>query len=352
MTTLDYSNADYEDIPNLSNHANVELLNLSFNNIPRLKLTRFPLKVKFLMLEDSGINENVIDTTKLRSSIECLIIKNNYVNIFNGGQFIYLRLLDISYCRLTKIVFPPNIEELDISYNDLIGFGKLPKHLKKFHCSNNYITELGVLNDGLEELNCSQNEITALTDLPDTLDTLDASNNSIEYIRKLPNYLRKLDLSKNNIVAIVDLPESLLKLNLDENYLEKIPELPDDIEYLSIKSNNITTIFPTHIPKSVKYLDVRDNDISYIHPSLKTRGTHMMKFRYDNNNREYDIFDDHDDRKRHNVYDNHNYYSNNNYNYYNSNNNYYNNNYNKSNFKNDDSNPLCVSVYNNVKMVV
>ena len=192
------------------------------------------------------------------------------------------------------------------------------------------------------------------------------SFNYIYDIAKLPYYLKEANFNNNIIRKICELPVFMTKLWIDNNSLQFFPSCPDNISHISLINNEISNLYAGNVPKSIKYLDVTKNDISYIHPELKFRvRSYGMIFKYDDKTQEYlaNVENWDDDPYDNNVeytslYDDCdpplNFYSNNNqqnYEYDNYTTTHFNYNY-YNHLKHIAEDPLCVSVYNTVKITI
>lgn len=121
--------------------------------------------------------------------LECLLLKRNLIPCITGLQSLkYLRVLDISYNRLTVIegLDHLNIEELNVDGNNiqvLNGLSLLPR-LSTFNAAHNLITDLSPLADckSLLQLNLQHNRIEIIR--------------QVEHLSSIP-WLRDLDLAGN-----------------------------------------------------------------------------------------------------------------------------------------------------------
>ena len=95
------------------------------------------------------------------------------VKRWRPGQLLSLSGLELEYL----IELPPNLEELDISNNNITDFSSLPKSLRKLIYQGSY-GMIKILN----------------IDLPN-LKELDLSYNNIKSIERLPKGLKSLNLS-------------------------------------------------------------------------------------------------------------------------------------------------------------
>ncbi|TPX37657.1 hypothetical protein SmJEL517_g00431 [Synchytrium microbalum] len=107
---------------------------------------------------------------------------------------------------------------------------------------------LGVLMPNLEELDVTSNDVTELIDLPDTLRILRAADNRIPHTTKFISCaaLEVLDLSRNN--------------------LEKIPDLTNmlSLQTLRAHGNGITSCSALRSAVNLKTLDLSDNELTNV----------------------------------------------------------------------------------------
>ena len=153
-----------------------------------------------------------------------------------------------------------NLEELNISGNQLGGLPNLPSTLKVLNVADNQITALPNLTPILTDLDISGNQIRELTTLPETLVYFDASNNPLAALITLPAGLEELYVSNCGLSALITLPESLKVLDASENELPGLPPLPANLETLNV-SNNALTALPDLAP-TITILDLSNNQLT------------------------------------------------------------------------------------------
>lgn len=218
------------DLPNL------ELLDLSYNNITRIE--RVPSNLKSLILIGSEKLEYI---DKLPDSLE---------------------ILDLSHSSISSIQIPPKLKKLRIVSCMLenIDFIKPSDNLEELYCGGNLLSKIEALPLMLKTLNCSKNTLKTLPELPTGLLSLDYSNNKIDRLIELPEKLVYLNTSNNKINAIPVLPPKLTKLICNNCSLITLPHLPSTLTYLSCKKNKIKKI--ESLPSKLATLLVGDNPIS------------------------------------------------------------------------------------------
>jgi hypothetical protein len=182
-------------------------------------------------------------------------------------------------CGLNNTSWPPNINTLDCSNNNITSLDNLPEKLEYLDCSYNNITSLDNLSTLLEKLICSNNKICFLDKLPENLDYLDCTdnnivelnnlplgltklickNNKIRCLKNLPHNLRHLDCTNNDIIELDNLPVGLIELICDKNKINSLNNLPHNLLILSCSNNPIKDL--SNLPVDLKYLSVCENNI-------------------------------------------------------------------------------------------
>ena len=291
------------------------LIELSIEKSPGLRdiTSKFDLNgLKHLVLVDNAIGPQYIQNMKLPLTLEILDLSNNklgpdsaerfnssllpnllelYLNKTSIGDGVtklkvseklkILQLADnhITFSALEKLWLPPELKELDLSYNNFSGdrfrFYKFPDLLKlKLRACD--ISDFNVPNT-LEALDLSINNIMFMEkefnfDLLKSLSYLNLSWNTIRSIPhdlddenivtvkqvKLPPRLKVLDLSGTGItdrgLEYIEIPQTLIELHLTNNHITKLElsnlntreHLKVYLYYNSIKtikSGNIDLIF-------------------------------------------------------------------------------------------------------------
>ncbi len=174
------------------------------------------------------------------------IVGTNYTEIpaevINNPKYSMVETLNISgnmnLIDLSNNVFPPNIKELNITYN------------------NNLQTLPNSFPDKLVKINISNTKIKILPPLPPNLRILNCPNNELESLPVQPDTLVELNCADNNIKTIPNLSTSLIKLNAANNNLRNMPPIPDSLNYLYVNNNNIS-----HLTRIPEYFDVNDNPL-------------------------------------------------------------------------------------------
>jgi leucine-rich repeat protein SHOC2 len=197
-------------------------------------------------LEYLNLNENGLSTMPLLSklhNLKELHLRNNHISEFRE--------------------LPPNLEYIDLGYNDFISFRTDLSYLiqlKTLLLNNNKIVGFGVLPPNLEHLNLDENRIEAI---PSGLNyllhlkSLSLNGNLLTGVPPLPADLVNIDLSKN---AITRLPlglgklQKLKTLKLNKNPIADFPELP------FMPALDRLEIVDTSLPES-EYGDMPTNEV-------------------------------------------------------------------------------------------
>lgn len=382
MDNINLKNSGLTVMPNLR-YSNATVLDISQNRIGITNQIFFPYNLVELNISETIIRGN-IDHTNLPRSLEKLIITHNLITQFDGSMFLNLGIMDISNNILTKFIFPPNIRDLKLSNNRLTELDEFPMFLEDIVFVNNNLTKLPIMNQSLLSIDFSDNNISNIDSIPDTVEYINGENNRIVEVKTLPEALVNLNLNNNLINKICDIPSCVMIICMNDNKLVKLPRFGRNVEKIYVKNNNIRTIYDHDLPPKLGYLNIKENPLQYIHGQIKSRIT--MKFLYDNFDYTHSKYNDDDDEDGDvsitdffddgpndltsiyddygSYFDNHDKFSHvNNYGfgYEQFNNNhghsysYYgnNNNNNKNNYKDTNlTDPLCVSVYNSIKIQI
>lgn len=173
-------------------------------------------------------------------------------------------------------VFAPQLRALDLSFNKLTEFPKLPSTVNEVDVSANEIT---VIPESIIELsnmtsfNCAMNKIKKLPKLPDSLQTLDAYENGLEEIEStvLPK-LTKINVTRNKLTSYSLQSDIMYDLYIFKNNIKSIDgkSLSNNITLLNLSSNELTEL-PDEaftLPK-VQKIFFADNKIEKLPEKLK-----------------------------------------------------------------------------------
>ncbi|KAK8837741.1 hypothetical protein M9Y10_036276 [Tritrichomonas musculus] len=306
LTVLNIQNNKIKTVPQLPQ--SIQKLNLSYNKIESFseqtlnmvkefdlsynELTRFPTEIKMPQLSTFSIDHNKITSMDFGSvpfkkffpkSVTSIDISFNKIDKLEKKIFTKLPNLTtlIAYFnRITEI--PSEISEcrklcyLDISFNPIKKFPKLPRSLLRILASNCQIdsfenpfvepqsitetaptaeqTESSSKNQPtsqssihLRTVDLSGNRLESFPDLM-TIQTLNLSQNKIKKMPQLTNTIRILDLSMNDLESnSSSMPEfisstSLVDLNLSHNKLASFPKFQNVplFQYLEISGNPLS----------------------------------------------------------------------------------------------------------------
>ena len=253
-----------EDISFLENLTTLEELGLGNNNISDISILKNLTNLKELYLNDNNVSDTsvVSNLTNLKilslgrnklKSIPDLskITAFNDINIYNkyGEYNIYA----------------------DFYGNEITDISGLKNTIfSRISLYNNKITDVSALSTmtNLQNVDLSNNEITNFSSLPKTITTLMLFNNKVSDISYLKNFsnLNYLHLSGNEItdVSILNELKHLRYVSLDNNKIEAL-ELKDLEELTSIyfSNNNLKTVSIENVP-NLMYIYLDNNNISDI----------------------------------------------------------------------------------------
>lgn len=280
-TDLNFSGMNLMEQPDLHELTFAIRLDLSRNNLKKLKKELFPPNIKELCLDQNKIR--TLLHTDIPESVEVLRIVNNKLEHFDGTNFKNIKKMDMSVNVLETFIFPPNVTKVNISNNVINIIGDFPKDLIRLDCSDNRIINFPKINDKLIYIDMSNNEIREFPTFPDSVQHIIGKNNDIHEIWYIPENLIELDLDDNRIKEIsmytVQFPKTLKSLNLANNMIIHLPDLPFGVEEVYLQNNRLEEV-PPNIPLSVKLLDVSDNCLENIPLELKKRN---IKLKYSSN---------------------------------------------------------------------
>lgn len=210
----------------------------------------------------SSLEENLLNCT----SLDQLVILGHQIN--NWSRVIFppsITVLDISWnlhTDITTMVFPPRLNELFLNRSgisdSILKSLTFPSSLQTLQLTHNMLEHLDV--------SC----------LPRTIETLDLSSNIIESISgQWPPYLKTILLHGNSLhdhsfAHMGQWPQNLQTLRVDVNKLFSfgaLKGLPDDLHYLDVSHNNFNRyeILDNHgstfeFPRNLKTLFLTGND--------------------------------------------------------------------------------------------
>ena len=198
----------------------LKFLDLSFNNISHLDLNSCP----FLSLSRMDLSNNRLNLYEKWSFLE----KLTFLNLSNSNATLILSL---------NFSINSNIEELDLSFNNLISLPYFINNLKK-----------------LKKLILKETNLTQLDSLVllKQLEYVDLSNNKmigqLLHFFIFSNSLRVFKISNTSLFYSYDYFERLSLFNvnhldLSSNFLSLFKFTSDQINYLDISENNFNFLF-------------------------------------------------------------------------------------------------------------
>ena len=261
-----------------------EIAALDNTVINKCKLDLYPKK----FLKDLNVNNtieiNISNYKKCMSTTEYTEHDKCKLTLCpNFARFTNLRILDVSYNRLTKLSdnLPDSIMYLNCSFNNLnILPNKLPTNLIEFNCSWNFniINLPKTLPESLTKLICDNNKITKLPEiLPSTLTYLNCSYNNLTELPKLPDGLIYLDIGNNQLKNFIfsQLPFSLTSFNCCSNDLITLPKLNDNLIKLYCSSNDNIQL-PNELPSKLTTLHVCNTKLLTLPDNIPLSITNLM----------------------------------------------------------------------------
>jgi Leucine-rich repeat (LRR) protein len=261
------------------NHTQLQVLNLSFNQLTGLDWVEFPSLLGNLSLISNQIAS--LDWVEFPDSLQVLNLDNNQLTSVDWVEFpdslVYVKFSNNQLTNLDWIVLPSSVSYLDFSFNQITGISWLilPSSLKELYLNENQLTSLDWLefSDPLSILYLAGNQITNISwiEFPDSLLVLNLAENqltSLDWV-EFPDSLRELFFYDNQITSLswVVLPSSLNVFYFFNNQLTSIDwiEFPSSLKILLIHRNKLTSV-----PESIMQLaNLSDNwwlnvDYNYI----------------------------------------------------------------------------------------
>lgn len=243
----------------------LEELNLARNFIEEIITLPKNLRILDMSQNKLGLNQNFVNFYFPNSLVE-LYLPNNTIRILPDlSNLNCLEVLDISNNFIENYdMYPSNLLELEASSNKLNSLKNLPKTLIKLHAFQNQIKmvpNLELMTPNLEDLDLSFNEICFVCMLPDSIISADFSSNKISLIGlkninedstvkldykdgKLPTNLKWMDLRTNPLKGIskVFLLDSRIKFSVPPEIILASREQEEKANYTENKINTSTNI--------------------------------------------------------------------------------------------------------------
>uniref|UniRef100_A0A6C0LZ10 Uncharacterized protein n=1 Tax=viral metagenome TaxID=1070528 RepID=A0A6C0LZ10_9ZZZZ len=177
--------------------------------------------------------------------------------------------IDISDRGLTTLVgypFPPNVETVDCTHNDLTSLEGCPNTAIRLYCHHNRLTSLVGCPTNVEFLICSYNRMTSLTGLPPSVKILYCTDNEITSLVGCHLTLEELICYNNRLSSLVGCPLTIHSLYCEGNPLVRIqPRVPDgtlrEISALAVRNTLLDAWNdPTQVPRELAdYINDDDN---------------------------------------------------------------------------------------------
>lgn len=310
---------DLNILQNVDKCENLEILDLSGNNITKIQSNQFAsTKLKQLDLSQNHIISTDDDSLFNLEGLQVLRLSENPGIQIAPYFFQYahnLTTLYIDHCELSVIENKwmnniTNVIILDISYNQ--GLGELPstifwnlKKLRTLYMSNCGLTKIDAqqfyYNSDLQHLDMRSNQLTTLDGTllrnQTSLGNLLISSNQFE---ELPAEiftslvsLRNLEMRRCNIknltVSWFATTKELRSLDLAYNYITELPYktfgVENKLQSLSLQYNNLKVLDATSFAllKDLQYLRVENNNISAVDSHFIQQPTRLSWAHFENN---------------------------------------------------------------------
>lgn len=214
-----------------TNMCNLDLTNMDLIEFPKLP-DEYREKIKCLFISENDL-VYIPDLTSFRN-LEILEISNNNINSIEALPPSLLELT-CRFNKLSKLPDCPNIIRIDCSNNEI---SEIPNYssLKSLVCANNKISQINT-SQNMEKLICSGNTINYIGNLP-KIKYLDCSDNKII---KLEDYKNLHDLiCNNNNMSDVIAYDQLKYLEIFGTGITVIPFMNNLKELLCEKTSHIT----------------------------------------------------------------------------------------------------------------
>uniref|UniRef100_A0A8C5GYA6 Uncharacterized protein n=1 Tax=Gouania willdenowi TaxID=441366 RepID=A0A8C5GYA6_GOUWI len=221
-----------------------------------------PNNSSFISLKNNFISSIRMDLLHHLTSLQFLILSNNWLTDNMLSPLFNLRTLNLSHNQLTSVPMglPPSIIELYLKGNlikqlherTFIGMTKL----EVLDFSGNKLTNDGLGNSlnvtHLESLNLEANQLEQVPQtLPSSLKVLNLGSNLISSIKKVAfSNLKKLELlsvARNKVFEVAAgafrALSFLHQLDFSHNTLQKVPRLlPRNVHSVSLSNNRIRSV--------------------------------------------------------------------------------------------------------------
>jgi hypothetical protein len=260
---LDLSHNRIQFIVNLP--PNLELLNLTGNELTHLSYINIPKTLYDLNLDD------------------------NRIMSFDGSSLPQLLYLSIFKNQLVNFEFPPNLQYINMKNNFVEMLCNFPGSLVFLDCSHNNLRHLSGLNHELKELLFTHNplEYFPYIDYGFNITSIQGSYTGIRKIFSLPTKLRTLIMNDCKLSEVCEFPSTLTELDLSSNYLRSIPRLYYGL--IDVRLNDNFLVHLPNIPLSVSTLDISGNKKTLKHIPNELKERHIPDFKYDNSDDENDF---------------------------------------------------------------
>lgn len=246
LKTLNLSQNDLHDIPNLTVAKKLKMVNLSYN---KLKTIYIPTSVIVCDITNNLI-EDIVNKSLYMTLVQLYCSHNKLSKL---PAINYLHELICSYNKIRELTIADDCQMtvLECSNNILTeintsGFGP---NLRVFDCSHNRLSNIPPLAERIDYFDCSKNRLTTLANTiknTRSLQLFNCSNNMIEDLNLFGKTIyNHINCSNNRLKKIIMNPHSDgISVTVNVSYNKDANELsiPWSTRNLNIKHTKITTI--------------------------------------------------------------------------------------------------------------
>ncbi|EFC6287628.1 type III effector [Shigella boydii] len=151
--------------------------------------------------------------------------------------------LDLSYLFWGSVPpLPEWIEMLSLNDNQLVSI-QVPESCKELELEFNNLTEFPKVPDGITLIPVNNNQISYIYSFPPKAKNIFISNNKLSEIPAIPDTTEVFECNGNNIKEIRYFPKNLKEAHIEYNDIEVIPAIPGNLKLLFMECNPIKEAF-------------------------------------------------------------------------------------------------------------
>jgi len=268
--TLTLVDVGIRTVPNLTAHEWLVMISLKRNKISSFDKNCFPAYLIKLVMSNNRIAKT-LDETHIPSSLTTFIASNCKIETFDGSSLDNLRKLNLSNNLLDCIVYPRNLEYLNVNGNNLTELPICPVTLTQIYCDGNQIKKINDLSPNLTIFSGKTNFITEMPVFPDSTENINLSCNIISKIGHIPQNIVSFSMAGNSLNCSLTFPKSVIHVDLAGNMLTEFPVFEEGVKDINVSRNSIKQI--TSLPLTVKTLNCNENEGISILPEILARDT-------------------------------------------------------------------------------